>query len=175
MEVDSQLSQLLDSLSLDSQRRKAVFASEEEASPTSRTSARSTNDLVMSDSSDSEDSTYQPNPSKSQPTSSCSADVPQPPPPCGCAYLQALHGQIHAGSYATTGGDYLEAIFTHREAFYAYPPGHRGCAVGFSDLARDLEMRELSWGKAWRADWEGDSEAAAAFRHEAWVIANSFS
>ncbi|OSC96510.1 hypothetical protein PYCCODRAFT_1441006 [Trametes coccinea BRFM310] len=152
----------------------------------------------MSDSSDSEDSTYQvpveswawsdrqvrltisllprqPNPSKSQPTSNCSADAQQPPPPCGCAYLQALHGQIHAGSYATTGGDYLEAIFTHREAFYAYPPAHRGCAVGFSDLARDLEMRELSWGKAWRADWEGDSEAAAAFRHEAWVIANSFS
>ncbi|CDO77520.1 hypothetical protein BN946_scf184912.g19 [Trametes cinnabarina] len=131
----------------------------------------------MSDSSDSEDSAYLPNRSKSQPTSSTGADAdaaPQPPPLCGCAYLQALHERIHAGSYVTTGGDYLEAIFTHRDAFFAYPPAHRGCAVGFSDLARDLEMRELSWGRTWRADWEGDSEAAAAFRHEAWVIANAF-
>ncbi|KAI0663962.1 hypothetical protein C8Q70DRAFT_944019 [Cubamyces menziesii] len=197
MEVDSQLSQLLNSLSLDSQRRKVIFGSEEPqvASPTYPT--RNIADAAMSDSSDSEDSTYQvcpsfilqtksrakhPNPtavsphlhqpsrSASQPTSSSSTDAPPPPPPCGCAYLQALQGQIRAGSYATTGGDYLEAIFTHREAFFAFPPGHRGCALGFSELARDLEARD----QAWRADWDGDSEAAAAFRHEAWVIANAF-
>ncbi|KAI8978286.1 hypothetical protein BD414DRAFT_421989 [Trametes punicea] len=129
----------------------------------------------MSDTSDSEDSTYQqPSPSTSQSASNSSADE-RPPPPCGCAYVQALQAQIREGSYATTGGDYLEAIFTHREAFFAFPQGHRGCASGFSELARDLEMRELSWRRAWRADWEGDSEAAAAFRHEAWVIANAFS
>ena len=39
-----------------------------------------------------------------------------------------------------------------------------------SNLARDLEARD----REWRADWDGDSEAAAAFRHEAWVIANAF-
>ncbi|KAI0629416.1 hypothetical protein C8Q77DRAFT_1065172 [Trametes polyzona] len=128
----------------------------------------------MSDSSDSEDSIYQPSPS-----SHSSANAP--PPPCGCAYLQALHTRIRAGSYATTGGDYLEAIFTHREAFFAFPAGHRGCAVGFSELAQDLERRTLPGAQAqaqgqgqWRADWDGDSEAAAAFRHEAWVIANAF-
>ncbi|KAH9889387.1 hypothetical protein C8Q73DRAFT_156641 [Cubamyces lactineus] len=170
MEVELQLSQLLNSLSLDSQRRKVIFGSEEPqgGSPTSPT--RNIADAAMSDSSDSEDSTYQPSRSASQPSSSSSNDAPPPPPPCGCAYLQALQGQIRAGSYATTGGDYLEAIFTHREAFFAFPPGHRGCALGFSELARDLEARD----RAWRADWDGDSEAAAAFRHEAWVIANAF-
>ncbi|KAI0645172.1 hypothetical protein C8Q79DRAFT_1011266 [Trametes meyenii] len=138
----------------------------------------------MSDSSDSEDSTYQPSPALPS-NSSCTASAP---PPCACAYLQALQGRIRAGSYATTGGDYLEAIFTHREAFFAFPQGHRGCAIGFSDLAHDLEGRcqlqqaqeqeqeqqQYQQGLRRRADWDGDNEAAAAFRHEAWVIANAF-
>ncbi|KAI0758501.1 hypothetical protein BD413DRAFT_488708 [Trametes elegans] len=128
----------------------------------------------MSDSSDSEDSTYQP--SLSPPLASSSSGnappPPPPPPPCACAYLQALQGRIRAGAYATTGGDYLEAIFTHREAFFAFPPGHHGCAIVFSDIARDLEERTPP-PAGWRADWEGDSEAAAAFRHEAWVIASA--
>ncbi|KAI0753152.1 hypothetical protein C8Q80DRAFT_496499 [Daedaleopsis nitida] len=128
----------------------------------------------MSDSSDSEDGTYQ-QPSTSTTSlspSSASADTPPPPPPppCGCAYLQAVHAQIRAGSYTTTSGDYLETIFTHRETFYAFPPGHRTCALGFSELANGLAERQ----RAWRPDWDGDSEAVSAFRHEAWVIANAF-
>ena len=107
-----------------------------------------------------------------------------------------MHGQIRAGSYATTSGDYLETIFTHREALLAHPPSHRACAVGFSALARDLEARswaaprsragapgqEAEAAAEWhgfpavsasaRPDWDGDGEAVAAFRHEAWVIAN---
>ena len=165
----------------------------------------------MSDS-DSEDSTYQvrifiaflsalvtrpsstptpPQPSPS-PCTSTSTSAPSSsatsPPEQGCAYLQAVSAQIRAGAYATTAGDsYLETIFTHREALFAYPPGHRACAVGFSSLARDLEARswaarrhseegaqEAEWHgyPAVRPDWEGDDEAVAAFRHEAWVIAN---
>ena len=89
------------------------------------------------------------------------------PPPCGCALLQWLRDQLAEGRYATTGGDYLEIIFTHREAFHAFPDGHRTCAIGFSDIAADLERREM------RPDRESDPEAAAAFRHEAWVIASS--
>ncbi|KAI0724181.1 hypothetical protein C8Q72DRAFT_786972 [Fomitopsis betulina] len=89
------------------------------------------------------------------------------PPPCGCALLQWLREQLEAGKYATTGGDYLEIIFTHREAFHAFPDGHRTCAIGFSDIAADLERREV------RPDRESDPEAAAAFRHEAWVVASS--
>ena len=112
------------------------------------------------------------------------------PPPCGCALLQWLRDQLAEGRYATTGGDYLETIFTHREAFLAYPPAHRACARGFTDLARALEVRAWTARDSWREvvewhgapaaseaveprpDWEGDSEAVVAFRHEAWVIAN---
>ncbi|KAF8633279.1 hypothetical protein AX17_004454 [Amanita inopinata Kibby_2008] len=83
----------------------------------------------------------------------------------GCAYLQSIQAQLD--SYATTGGGYLEAIFTHREILAAYPAAHQHCSRAFSDIAYALEQR------AWRADREADSEAVAAFRHEAWVIAAS--
>ncbi|SJK97968.1 uncharacterized protein ARMOST_01224 [Armillaria ostoyae] len=83
----------------------------------------------------------------------------------GCAYLQALQAQLD--NYPTTGGEYLEAIFTHREILSAYPGAHQLCAQGFSDLAYALEQR------AWRADREADTEAVVAFRHEAWMIAST--
>ncbi|PBK86865.1 hypothetical protein ARMGADRAFT_469984 [Armillaria gallica] len=83
----------------------------------------------------------------------------------GCAYLQALQAQLD--SYPTTGGEYLEAIFTHREILSSYPGAHQLCAQGFSDLAYALEQR------AWRADREADTEAVVAFRHEAWMIAST--
>ncbi|KAF5393486.1 hypothetical protein D9757_000498 [Collybiopsis confluens] len=81
----------------------------------------------------------------------------------GCAYLRTIQAQLE--SYPTTGGEYLEAIFTHREIFFSYPEAHIDCARGFSDIAHMLEHR------AWRADREADTEAVAAFRHEAWTIA----
>ena len=99
-------------------------------------------------------------------SSSCAATAGERAP-CGCALVQAIRGQICAGGYPTTGGEYLETIFTHREAFYAYPEGHKTCAIGFTDLATDLERRGM------RADRDADAEAAAAFRHEAWIIASS--
>lgn len=68
--------------------------------------------------------------------------------------------------YQTTNGVYLDAIFTHREILYSYPAAHQECARAFSDIAYLLESR------AWRADREADTEAVAAFRHEAWVIAS---
>lgn len=83
----------------------------------------------------------------------------------GCAYLQAIRSQLE--DYPTTGGEYLDAIFTHREIFHSYPTVHRDCARGFSDLAYLLEKR------AWRSDREADIDAVTAFRHEAWVIASS--
>ncbi|KAH9920904.1 uncharacterized protein B0H18DRAFT_1086260 [Fomitopsis serialis] len=118
----------------------------------------------MSDTSDTEDSISQP---RSPSASSNCTKTADEPPPCGCALLQWLRSQLQAGQYATTGGDYLEIIFTHREAFHAFPDGHRTCAIGFSDIAMDIERRET------RPDRESDPEAAAAFRHEAWVIASS--
>ena len=83
----------------------------------------------------------------------------------GCAYLQAVQAQLEW--FPTTGGEYLEAIFTHREVFRAHPSAHRSCARGFSDLAKALEARPC------RADRDSDAEAAIAFHHEAWVIASS--
>jgi len=82
----------------------------------------------------------------------------------GCAYLQAIQAQLEI--YPTTGGDYLEAIFTHREILSAFPEGHRYCARGFNDIAYALEHR------AWRADRDADCEAVSAFRYEAWLIAD---
>ncbi|KAG6841411.1 hypothetical protein C0991_011305 [Blastosporella zonata] len=81
----------------------------------------------------------------------------------GCEYLQTMRRQLD--SYATTGGEYLEAIFTHREILSSYPSAHHQCARGFSDIAYMLEQR------AWRADRDADAEAVSAFRHEAWQIA----
>ncbi|KAJ4487287.1 hypothetical protein C8J55DRAFT_507484 [Lentinula edodes] len=81
----------------------------------------------------------------------------------GCAYLQAIQAQLD--TYPTTGGEYLEAIFTHREILSSYPQAHQECARGFSDLAYMLEQR------AWRADRDADVEAVVAFRYEAWSIA----
>ncbi|KAF5380582.1 hypothetical protein D9615_004676 [Tricholomella constricta] len=83
----------------------------------------------------------------------------------GCEYLQTIRRQLD--SYATTNGEYLEAIFTHREIFSSYPAAHHQCARGFSDIAHMLEQR------TWRADRDADTEAVTAFRHEACSIAAS--
>ncbi|KAJ7169075.1 hypothetical protein C8R43DRAFT_982173 [Mycena crocata] len=92
-----------------------------------------------------------------------------PSPPCepsyqGCAYLQSIQSQLD--SFPTTGGEYIESIFTHRQIFFAYPGGHRCCARAFSDLACSLQRRE------WRADREADMEAVTAFHYEAQFIAS---
>ncbi|KAG6850860.1 hypothetical protein H0H93_007478 [Arthromyces matolae] len=83
----------------------------------------------------------------------------------GCEYLKTIGRQLD--NYATTGGEYLEAIFTHREILASYPSAHHECARGFTDIARMLEQR------AWRADREADMEAVTAFRYEAWCIAST--
>ncbi|KAJ6589894.1 hypothetical protein DFH09DRAFT_1245174 [Mycena vulgaris] len=93
-----------------------------------------------------------------------SPDPPSEPSYQGCAYLQSIQSQLD--SFPTTGGEYIESIFTHRQIFFAYPGGHRCCARGFSDLACSLQRRE------WRADREADMEAVTAFHYEAEFIAS---
>lgn len=88
-------------------------------------------------------------------TKTYQSNAPRP----GCAYLQAIHDQLE--SYPTTNGEYLEALFTHREIFAAFPSGHRTCVNGMLALAAALESRE------WRTDRDEDYEAVSAFRHEA--------
>ncbi|KAJ7686539.1 hypothetical protein B0H17DRAFT_714067 [Mycena rosella] len=89
---------------------------------------------------------------------------PDPPEPQGCALLQSIHSRLE--SFGTTGGEYIECIFAHRQIFFAFPGGHRCCARAFSDLACELQRRE------WRADREADLEAASAFCYEAEFIAS---
>ncbi|GBE80750.1 predicted protein [Sparassis crispa] len=180
MEIDMHLSQLFGGMKLDSRWSKTDVVSHlpsldsrparsdialglwrkesEELIPASMPPIADTPDALMYDSSDSEDSSYQPSPSASS-SSTESVDA-------GCALLQAIREEVRIGRYPTTGGEYLEAIFTHREVFSAYPQGHRMCSVGFSDLAQDLEQR------SGRADRDADPEVVAAFRHEAaWIAA----
>lgn len=85
----------------------------------------------------------------------------------GCAYLQSIQSQLE--TFPTTGGEYIESIFTHRQIFFAFPGGHRCCARAFSDLACSLRRRES------RADREADMEAVSAFNYEAEFIASVMS
>ncbi|KAJ7099554.1 hypothetical protein B0H15DRAFT_552165 [Mycena belliarum] len=89
-------------------------------------------------------------------------DPPSEPAYQGCAYLQSIQSQLD--SFPTTGGEYIESIFTHRQIFFAFPGGHRCCARAFSDIACSLQHRE------WRADREADMEAVNAFHYEAEFI-----
>jgi hypothetical protein len=147
-ELDIELAALLDSLSL--QQHKFRTSDPEPALPTSASDTQM-NDAVSS---------------HCAPTGpSGSSDASSSPDPC--AFLQALTHWYDpdAEQVQTTCGEYLELIFIHREAFAARPAAHAGCSAAFSALARSLELR------AWRADRDADTEAVAAFRHEAWMVA----
>ena len=86
---------------------------------------------------------------------------------CGCGLLQYTQEQVASDRFPTTGGDYLDTLFTHRDMYRAFPQGHQECVIALNDLARSIELR------AWRADRDSDYEAVAAFRNEAWLIANA--
>ncbi|EGN91879.1 hypothetical protein SERLA73DRAFT_191898 [Serpula lacrymans var. lacrymans S7.3] len=112
------------------------------------------------------------------PTSSIISPVVSPP---ACLFLQSILASLAPASpvlspyphpyplpmpYETTGGAYLDTLFTHRALFGAFPPAHAGCAVALSEIARALEVR------AWRADRDADAEAIVAFRCEALSVAS---
>lgn len=199
MDVDDHLTQLLQSMSLAGSWNSFVscvlllfalsytdnFGIWRQASsePQAHLTAHKEQDFSMSDSSDSEDSTYSvcssvvllnelpvhAYPSRFQPSPSTLPKSPEPAPTyCGCGLLQAVQDQLDSDLFPTTSGDYLDLIFAHREAFFAFPQNHRDCAIGFSEIAKKVETRK------WRADREGDVEAMNAFRNEAWVVANAF-
>ncbi|KAI0263846.1 hypothetical protein BC834DRAFT_971195 [Gloeopeniophorella convolvens] len=147
-ELDLELAALLDSLSL----QQKIRVSAEPAPAPPQAPAPTAPDAPMSDAASSQSG-----------TTGSSASSGEPP----CALLEALTGfyDPEAEQVQTTCGEYLELIFMHREAFAARPAAHTGCSAGFSALARALELR------AWRADRDADTEAVAAFRHEAWMVA----
>ncbi|PSR72732.1 hypothetical protein PHLCEN_2v11427 [Hermanssonia centrifuga] len=155
MDLDHHLSALLESMSLKGSWNVVAGNKPNELYVPARGLNAFISDMPLM-----EDTPYQPNPQ-------CSRPIVNVPAPSGCALLRQILEQLSSDRFPTTGGDYLETIFTHREVFRAFPQGHRECAVSFSDLANYLERRE------WRADRDSDAEAVAAFRHEAWVIANA--
>jgi len=69
-----------------------------------------------------------------------------------------------AGAFQTTNGVYLDTLLLHRSLLAAFPPAHKGCAPVLHEIARAIEVR------AWQADRDSDAEAAAALRHEAYII-----
>jgi len=170
MDLDQQLAQLLGTMSIQNAWNQAQDLTRDVVPNMAYATPKAQDDCMSDSSSDTEDSStpYQANPLPSSSSTLQTQDesVPRPSAPCGCALLQAIQGQLYLGRYPTTGGDYLEAIFTHREMLFAFPQAHRDCALGFSGLAEFLECRE------WRADREGDAEAVAAFRHEAGFVAH---
>ena len=86
--------------------------------------------------------------------------------PFGCPLLLSIN--YHIETYPTTGGAYLDTIFTHRALLHASPREHGGCSRAFSDLSRKIDDRE------WRADRESDQEAVAAFLYEAMMVASLY-
>ncbi|KAJ8489577.1 hypothetical protein ONZ45_g13537 [Pleurotus djamor] len=83
----------------------------------------------------------------------------------GCAYLQAVQAQMD--NFPDSGKQYLDTIFAHRDLFMSSPHSHGECSRGFSDMAYLLEQR------AWKEERAPDTDAVAAFRHEAWTVAMS--
>jgi len=148
-ELDIELATLLDSLSL---QQSIIRTNEPVSKPT-------VSDIPMNDAEN-----YQVQSGTT--ASSSSSGVQHTPPPC--ALLEALTRSYDPDAsdvLQTTCGEYLDLIFMHREAFAAQPSAHARCSAGFSALARAMELR------AWRADRDADTEAIAAFRHEAWMVA----
>jgi len=179
-ELDIELTALLESLSLQQRIRTMT----NEPAPTTAPTAPTAPDMQMNDagnnyqsdttaSSSSSDAPPSPKAGGAAAAVATQAVAVTTPPPC--ALLGSLTRSYDpdtdtdtdgaADALQTSCGEYLELIFIHREAFAALPSAHVGCPAGFSALARALELR------AWRADRDADTEAVAAFRHEAWMVA----
>jgi len=67
-------------------------------------------------------------------------------------------------SPAAPAPDFLETILTHREAFVAFPYGHRTCSKALTQLAFSLEHHAAQSGA------DGDLDTAIALHNEAWLM-----
>jgi len=97
---------------------------------------------------------------------------PYPARPQGEAHAHAQEeGRGRGKGLTTTNGAYLETLLTHRALLGAFPPGHAGCGDALREIAREVEVRAWrAWDGEWRPDWDGDAEAVAAFRQEAYLV-----
>lgn len=89
----------------------------------------------------------------------------------GCGLIHNLQAQFDyplvtpAPAQSTS---FLETILTHREAFVAFPYGHRSCSSALTALAFHLEQRSRD------SHSDGDLDTAIALHNEAWLMAGWF-
>lgn len=83
----------------------------------------------------------------------------------GCYYPPVPYPSTSdTSSPAAPEPDFLETILTHREAFIAFPYGHRTCSKALTQLAFTLERRAVQSGA------DGDLDTSIALHNEAWLM-----
>ena len=93
----------------------------------------------------------------------------------GCGILNAMqkHYNPQCAQAACSPSDpdfnFLDTILTHREAFVAWPYGHRTCSKALTQLAFELERRHREESK------DGDLDTAIALHNEAWLMSGWYS
>ncbi|KAH8115465.1 hypothetical protein DFH11DRAFT_1589800 [Phellopilus nigrolimitatus] len=98
-------------------------------------------------------------------------------PALGCGLLHALHTHFAPTACSASGMrdadfNFLDAILTHREAFVAFPYGHRTCSAALTKIAFALEkrLREVPAGAA-----DGDLSTVHSLHNEAWLMSGWYS
>ncbi|THH06972.1 hypothetical protein EW145_g3705 [Phellinidium pouzarii] len=94
---------------------------------------------------------------------------------CGLLHVMQAHYVPSAAQVACVGRDtdfnLLETILTHREAFVAFPYGHRSCSQALTQIAFELERRHHD-----EIDGSGgDLDTAIALHNEAWLMSGWYS
>ncbi|EJD08437.1 uncharacterized protein FOMMEDRAFT_165022 [Fomitiporia mediterranea MF3/22] len=88
-----------------------------------------------------------------------------------CAHYAPEFSHLHC---ATRDPDFnlLETILAHREAFVAFPFGHRTCSGALTKVAFEIERRHNA-GQPYVADT--DIDTAIALHNEAWLMSGWYS
>lgn len=102
-----------------------------------------------------------------------SAAVSKEEPAPGCGLLHLLKQFYNPSQAACSPPDpdfnFLDTILTHREAFVAFPYGHRTCSHALTQLAFDLERKHQE------TNTDGDLDTAIALHNEAWLMSGWYS
>ena len=123
-----------------------------------------------------------------------SSEMPKQSPPqeqlgCGLVYMlrqffgtdvrqqqssESINTQDRFGSATATETsappfDFLDTVLTHREAFVAFPQGHRTCSKALTELGSELEKRHA------KTHADGDLDWAIALHNEAWLMSGWYS
>lgn len=97
--------------------------------------------------------------------------IEQEEPAPGCGLLHVMQAHYSPNSCGTKDADFnlLDMILSHREAFVAFPPGHRTCSKALTTIAFELERR------AQQGSGDGDLDTAIALHNESWLMSGWYS